>query len=729
MKRPGAEAPPPLPLAAAPARVAAVFNRFRAGSGAMTRFLTVALAVALAQAVPGGVALAQDAAPPQTPAPQIPAPQTATPQTPVPPIAPVSGPQTAPDAAPQGAAVLEAPLSVLPSLKPHRSRPLPGLAGPYLAARQAAMTNDFVAASTYYDRALRVESDDPVLQDSAMVALISSGRVADAVKLARELTGAGDPTALAALLDRVQMAKDGAWDKLAEALRARPDATAELGGAVLDGMMRGWALMGAGKASEAFATFEKIGKKPGADGMANYHLGLAKASVGDYEAAEKLLARRDAGTHLLGVVARAQILSQMERNADAIKLIDALDGVESEPSLVDLRARLAKGEHVPFTAVKAPTDGMAQVLLTFSLALAEGDDPDPLALIHARLAAYLAPDLGEARLIAAQLLQRAGQFDLAEVEFDALRQMGDARPAAELARIDALVRAERSDDALKAAQTLTAERPDLAAAWVSLGDLLRQTDRWAEAITAYDRALSLLDKDPDPQAKWFPLYARGIALERSGQFDRADADMQAALKLQPDQAPILNYLGYSWVDRNVRLEEGLALIQKAVRLRPDDGYILDSLAWAYYRMGRYADAVAPMERAVSAMSDDSLVNDHMGDIYWRVGRKREAEIQWRRALSLWTEKDRDTNPDRIRAKLEVGLDAVLEAEAAHGGKLPQGFGLPPAAPAGAETATDPTPAPATDAATDGAPDTAPDGTPGETVDDTPAPEPVEPAQP
>ena len=85
----------------------------------------------------------------------------------------------------------------------------------------------------------------------------------------------------------------------------------------------------------------------------------------------------------------------------------------------------------------------------------------------------------------------------------------------------------------------------------------------------FDTLNPLLAKGEDRQASWFPLYARGIALERSGQFDRADADFQAALKLQPEQAPILNYLGYSWVDRNIRLNEGLKLIEKAVALHRD----------------------------------------------------------------------------------------------------------------------------------------------------------------
>ena len=250
-------------------------------------------------------------------------------------------------------------------------------------------------------------------------------------------------------------------------------------------------------------------------------------------------------------------------------------------------------------------------------------DPEPLSLIHARLASWLSPDTPEARLMVAQILQERQQFDLAEPEFDTLRRMGQMRPVAELARIDALSRAGRTDEAGKAA----------------------------------------LEGAP-AEARWFPLYARGIALERSRQFDRAEADFLAAIEIRPNQASLLNYLGYSWIDRNENLDRALGLIEKAVQLSPDDGYILDSLAWAYYRLGRYQEAVAPMEAAILTMSQDPLVNDHLGDIYWKVGRHREAEIQWQRALSLDPTDTDDVDPDRIRAKLDRGLDAVLAEEAA-----------------------------------------------------------------
>ena len=550
-----------------------------------------------------------------------------------------------------------------------------GLAGPYLAGRLAALDNDFRVAADYYNRALSQDGSDPYLLDSALVSMISAGQLDEAMAMASQSTQSGSGTELAGLINWAKLAHDGQWDALIQAFDQNPGLASLSQGTpsennLLDGLLRAWALLGAGRAADSEAAFDELARIPGARPIVNYQLALAKAMVGDYENADRLLTSGAAADHILGVIARVQILSQLEQNATAATLLEGQPGFPDEPGLIAMRDRLNAGETLPFDMVETPAEGMAQVFLTFAAALAATDEPDPLSLLQSRLAEYLAPDLGEARLLTAQLLQMFGQYDLAEAEFDALREMGDMRPIAELTRIDALARAERLDDAEKAALALTAAHPELAQGWIALGDLLRQQDKFAQAVPAYDKALSLL-KDAG-NLRWFPLYARGIALERSGQFPKAEADFRAALEIQPNSATVLNYLGYSLVDRDERLDEALPMIQRAVELSPDDGYILDSLAWAYFRLGRYDDAVAPMERSVALMASDPLVNDHMGDIYWMVGRKREAEIQWHRALSLKPETEAEET--RIRAKLERGLDAVLSEEKANGGRVPDDAG-------------------------------------------------------
>ena len=150
------------------------------------------------------------------------------------------------------------------------------------------------------------------------------------------------------------------------------------------------------------------------------------------------------------------------------------------------------------------------------------------------------------------------------------------------------------------------------------------------------------------------------------EWKQAEADFRAALELNPDQPQVLNYLGYSMVEKQVKLDEALNMIERAVAARPDSGYIVDSLGWVLFRLGRYDEAVSHMEKAVELMPVDPVVNDHLGDVYWAVGRSREAEFQWKRALSFVDPDDEnaEADPDRIRRKLDVGLDQVLAEEGA-----------------------------------------------------------------
>jgi tetratricopeptide (TPR) repeat protein len=199
---------------------------------------------------------------------------------------------------------------------------------------------------------------------------------------------------------------------------------------------------------------------------------------------------------------------------------------------------------------------------------------------------------------------------------------------------------------------------------VTLGDLRRQSKDFDAAVRAYDAALALYE-DETP-AQWFVYYARAISFERLDRWEQAEADFRKALDLNPDHPQVLNYLGYSLVEKRMKLDEALSMIERAVDARPNSGHIVDSLGWVLYRLGRYEDAVPHMERAAELMPVDPVVNDHLGDVLWAVGRYREAEFQWKRALSFIDPDDvpTDISPDRVRQKLAEGLDAVLEQEGA-----------------------------------------------------------------
>ena len=188
-------------------------------------------------------------------------------------------------------------------------------------------------------------------------------------------------------------------------------------------------------------------------------------------------------------------------------------------------------------------------------------------------------------------------------------------------------------------------------ALLTLGTVFRRKEKFREAANVYTRAIALIEK---PEKKhWRYFYSRGVSYERMKDWPKAEADLEKAMELNPDQPLVLNYLGYSWVDQNLHLTKAMALIKKAVRLKPDDGYIVDSLGWAYYRQGNFEEATKYLERAVELLPEDPTINDHLGDAYWHVGRLLEARYQWRQALGLEPE---PKDAILIRRKLERGLE-------------------------------------------------------------------------
>ena len=555
-------------------------------------------------------------------------------------------------------ALLAAPpvLAEAPAVPPAMTG-VPGAdAGAYLAARVALTENDFRAASGWYHRALARDGANPELLDGAVLAAMGAGDFPAAGEFAARLAATGQRSQIATLALIATQAQAGDH----AALIAGPKAGRSIS-ALFDQLVIAWSQAGQGEMTQALATLDALAKTPGMELFGAYHQALALASVGDFEGADKLLSREDMQALRglrRGAIAHAQILSQLERNPEAVALLDAAFAPGNDPAVDALRKRLVAGESVPYDIALTPQQGMAEVFFTMAVAL-NGEADNTYTLLYSRAAAWLRPDHAEAALMSAALLATLGQYDLAVETYQTVPATAPEFQLAELGRAETLLASGREEAALEVMQALARREPDQLAVQTTYGDMLRRVENFPEAVKAYDRAISLL---ASPGADdWTLFFSRGMAHERQKQWDLAEPDLRRALQLSPDQPQVLNYLGYSLLEMNRNLDEALTLIEKAAKARPDSGYITDSLAWAYFRLGRHAEALEPMERASLLEPVDPIVTDHLGDVYWAVGRQLEARFQWRRALSYGPE---EKDAQRIRRKLELGLDAVLAEEGA-----------------------------------------------------------------
>ncbi|AZB64828.1 tetratricopeptide repeat protein [Cereibacter sphaeroides] len=527
-------------------------------------------------------------------------------------------------------------------------------AGAYLAARVAAAGSDYRSAADWFTRALAADPSNTSLIEGALISDFSLGEIEKAVPLATRLTESGNGAQAAALVLLADRAKREEYQAI---LTAEPTGL----GPLVDRLSFAWAAFGAGRMSEALEAFDQLATTQGLEPFGLYHKALALAAAGDFEGADEILSGRDGNALRVmrrGSIAHAQILSQLDRNADAVAMLEKSFGTDADAGIDALKERLAAGETLPYDVARNATDGMAEIFFTLAGALS-GEVDDGSTLLYARTATHLRPDHTEALLLSAQILDNQGQHQLASETYARIPTADPMFFVAEIGRADALRADGKIEASLEVLQGLARSKPELMQVHLALGDALRREERYADAVKAYDAAIARV---PAPERQHWPLfYSRGICHERLSHWKEAEADFRRALELNPDEPQVLNYLGYSFVDRGQNLEEALSMIERAVAARPESGYIIDSLAWAYFRLGRYQDAVEPMEKASLLEPVDPIVTDHLGDVYWAVGRKLEARFQWHRALSFDPE---EKEAQRIRRKLEVGLDALLAEEGA-----------------------------------------------------------------
>ena len=529
-----------------------------------------------------------------------------------------------------------------------------GFAGAFLAAKSANIANDYPEAAFYYTRAMIGQPENGFIMQSAMFAYVAAGDVPAGSAIATKMTAAGfrDEYAQSVLIASAMGRQDY---NAALALLRDPEFEIH---PLISQMAMGWALIGSGQAEAGMAAFTEGSENDTIASFGRYNEAMALAYLGRFAEADTLFRQGGAYVNRGSLLAHAQILVALGQEDSALSLMARGPGSRfTDRESDELRRKLVEGEAIAFDRIEMPQDGLAEAFLVLGDAL-NTDGSARLALLYGRLAAFLQPDNAEALLLTGDILTEQQQFDLA---LDAYKEVPESDPLAlnaKLGQVLALRRSERLDEAVSTLRDALVIEADSISLWQSLGDVYLQNDEPEAAIAAFSSAIDLLP-DPDMPAAWRLYYSRAIAEHKSDDWPRAEADFRQALKLMPDEANVLNYLGYSLVERGEKLDEALEMIESAAASRPDSGAISDSLGWVYFQLGRYEEAEAEMERAVQLLPVDPILSDHYGDVLWMVDRKREARFQWRRALSYGPEPE---DAVRIRDKLERGLDAVLADE-------------------------------------------------------------------
>ena len=537
--------------------------------------------------------------------------------------------------------------------------------GSYLAARHAGHVREAVAAAAYYRAALKLDPKNQELLDRAFVSLVVGGEIAEANKFADRVLQVDKNDRVARLVLGVQAIKEKRYNA------AHRNLTASVRGPITDltaAMLNAWASYGAGDSKEAVATIDRLSGPDWYAIFKDLHAGMILDLVGDKAEAGKRFeqAYKLDNSALRVVEAYASWLSRNRSPQEALSVLETFDKVlPNHPLVVDEMAKLKKGEKLP-PLVSTAQAGAAEALYGLGASIGRRGGED-LGLVYLQLSLHLAPNHPLALLALADLYESLKKPELAIAAYERVPENSPLRRNALIQMAGDLDSLDRSEEAQRHLEALIKQRPDDLEAILALGNVQRGHKKFAECAETYSKAIAAIAHPEKPN--WVAFYFRGICYERSHQWPKAEADLKKALELSPEEPHVLNYLGYSWIDQGVHLDEGMKMIQRAVDQRPDDGYIVDSLGWAYFRLGNYEEAVKNLERAIELKPEDPTINDHLGDAYWRVGRTLEAKFQWAHA--------RDLKPDpedlpKIEAKLKNGLpdETSSQAKAAKPEKKP-----------------------------------------------------------
>jgi tetratricopeptide (TPR) repeat protein len=519
--------------------------------------------------------------------------------------------------------------------------------GNYLSALIASADRDTPAAEVYYQEALRVDPRNSDLLERAFASALSNGDEVSASSLGERLLARDPNNNLARLAIAVRDIEQGQFASArghltgTDAMRVR-DVTAVI--------LIAWSYAGQSDLRRALDVLDHV-RDPSVFAFRDYHAGLIAGLLGNgAEAQKRLKSAHDHDQNSLRFAdAYARLLSEQGDLAGATKVYEDFSAIIPHHPLIQRALADLKASQALDPVVHNAKEGAAEALYGLGSAGSHQGDELP-ALVYLRLSLYLRPSSDLAAVTLASLFEQLRQSDQAITAYQLVPSSSPLKMGADIQIALELDGMGKADEAMRRLTDIVAERPRDVEGLSALAELQRSAKNYVAAAATYDRAIAAVGI---PQRdNWTLFYFRAICYERSKQWPKAEADFKKALELYPDQPLVLNYLGYSWVDQGLNLEEAFKMLRKAVALRPSDGYIVDSLGWANYKLGQYTEAADTLEKAINLKPADPILNDHLGDAYWRVNRPIEAHFQWNHA--------RDMGPDSeelpaILRKIEVGL--------------------------------------------------------------------------
>lgn len=534
-------------------------------------------------------------------------------------------------------------------------------AGAYLAGRNAERQSDFLSAVEFYRQAVELDQENNLPIQRLFLSEIIVGNVESALAVADQISdveGLDNVIDLTKAVEAVRSKKYKAAITLADAgLQSDLDkliasvvvAWSQFGAGDVDTALEGLAALEGPQWYQHFTTLSSAYMNV-LDGRNEAAIAAFKATLADREGGA---AARDSYVRALEAYLRfAARIGDKESLADAETLINEI--APNSPILVHVLSKIKASEAVK-NLITSPQDAVAELFYGVAMAINQPGS-EPFVSRFLSFAAHLRPASDIIRFEQAGTFERLGLEEQAVQKWEAIEEDAPLWRLSQGRLALALEALERNNEAKERLQRSIALDVQDIGPYLLLGRLHARQKDYQSAATVYEDALL---KGVEGSRLWTLYFQRGIAYERLKEWPLAEESFRESLRLSPNQPQVMNYLGYSMIDMDINLKEGLDLVKKAVELAPEDGAIADSLGWAYFKLGRFEEAVTELERAIQIQPGDPVINDHLGDAYWMVGRQNEGRYQWTIALDMDpTPEDRE----KIKTKIDKGLVVPAKAE-------------------------------------------------------------------
>ncbi len=527
--------------------------------------------------------------------------------------------------------------------------------GAYLAGRVAHLRQNFSMAADYYGIAVSSDPQNKDLLSKIYVILASRGRIDEAAKYAEMSLRQGDKNNFTYIIIAVNALKEKRWQDGLNNMK-------HLQGGIYEGfinpLINAWAYVGMNQPDKALQTLKPLKKEAAFRALYHFHAGM----INDY------FDRREEAKRNYEVIVNEEsaemsfrslqvITNFYIRNGEKDKAVALSQKYNDDRLLVDMLNKLAQSNikadpEKTSKIINSPDDGLAEALFNISATMRQGNAGIDIAHIFISLSIYANPKYDLAKLMLADILESRGMYREANAVYDEIPQTSLAYNALQMKKAANYVMLHDYEAAEILLKTLSEEQPQNTQILMDLGDVLRIRGNYDEAVEYYKKALKHLPSNSD--VNWVVYYALGMCYEQLDDMDKAEKNLLKALALGQNHYYIQNYLGYSWLKRGKNIDEAFALIVDAYNQAPNDGHITDSLGWAFYKLGRYEDAVTYLEKATEIEPANALINNHLGDAYWQAGRKNEAIFQWRHTLKMEDDSG-EVDMKQIRKKITGGM--------------------------------------------------------------------------